>query len=87
MNSLQRERHERRLAAIRAADVAGYSRLMGQDEQPAFMVKNDMPRLSAGRAMERCRLRRSVLTHAVAHDGIFGHQPLRCDARQPHWPL
>src|SRR5438270_2208754 len=29
---MQRERVERRLSAILAADVAGYSRLMGQDE-------------------------------------------------------
>src|SRR5512138_2205804 len=29
---MQRERVERRLAAILAADIAGYSRLMGQDE-------------------------------------------------------
>src|SRR5512138_1869317 len=29
---MQRERVERRLAAILAADVAGYSRLMGEDE-------------------------------------------------------
>src|SRR5882672_10346677 len=33
MNSGQRERVERRLAAILAADVAGYSRLMGEDEE------------------------------------------------------
>ncbi len=33
MNSGQRERVERRLAAILAADVAGYSRLMGADEE------------------------------------------------------
>src|SRR3984893_17981006 len=33
MNSGQRERVERRLAAILAADVAGYSRLMGSDEE------------------------------------------------------
>src|SRR5437899_393027 len=33
MNSGQRERVERRLAAILAADVAGYSRLMGDDEE------------------------------------------------------
>src|SRR5215470_12212774 len=33
MNSGQRERVERRLAAIVAADVAGYSRLMGADEE------------------------------------------------------
>ena len=32
MNS-GRERIERRLAAILAADVAGYSRLMGEDEE------------------------------------------------------
>ena len=33
MNSGQRERVERRLAAILAADAAGYSRLMGEDEE------------------------------------------------------
>jgi len=33
MNSGQRERVGRRLAAILAADVAGYSRLMGADEE------------------------------------------------------
>jgi TolB-like protein/class 3 adenylate cyclase/Flp pilus assembly protein TadD len=33
MNSGQRERVERRLSAILAADVAGYSRLMGEDEE------------------------------------------------------
>ena len=30
---MNRERVERRLAAILAADVAGYSRLMGADEE------------------------------------------------------
>src|SRR5262252_4213884 len=33
MNSQGRNRPERRLAAILAADVAGYSRLMGADEE------------------------------------------------------
>src|SRR6516165_4540729 len=33
MNSGQQERVERRLAAILAADVAGYSRLMEEDEE------------------------------------------------------
>ena len=33
MNTGERERVERRLAAILAADVAGYSRLMGADEE------------------------------------------------------
>src|SRR5213593_4231393 len=33
MNTEQRERTERRLAAILAADVAGYSRLIGADEE------------------------------------------------------
>jgi adenylate cyclase len=33
MNTKGRERAERRLAAILAADVAGYSRLMGEDEE------------------------------------------------------
>ena len=33
MNLLRRERVERRLAAILAADVAGYARLMSEDEE------------------------------------------------------
>ena len=33
MNAKGRERLERRLAAILAADVVGYSRLMGEDEE------------------------------------------------------
>ena len=33
MGSGQRERVERRLTAILAADVVGYSRLMGEDEE------------------------------------------------------
>ena len=33
MNSEDRQRVERRLAAIMTADVAGYSRLMGADEE------------------------------------------------------
>src|SRR5437016_1401345 len=33
MSTGERERAERRLAAILAADVAGYSRLMGRDEE------------------------------------------------------
>ena len=32
------ERFERRLAAILAADIAGYSRLMGQDEAGTLAV-------------------------------------------------
>ena len=36
MNSGERERVERRLAAILAADVAGYSRLMEADEEGAL---------------------------------------------------
>ena len=32
------ERVQRRLAAILAADVVGYSRLMGEDEASAFAV-------------------------------------------------
>jgi TolB-like protein/class 3 adenylate cyclase len=38
MNSGQRERVERRLAAILAADVAGYSRLMGEDEEGTHLA-------------------------------------------------
>jgi len=35
MNTGARIRTERRLAAIVAADIAGYSRLIGADEEPA----------------------------------------------------
>jgi class 3 adenylate cyclase len=34
---LSEERVERRLAAILAADVVGYSRLMGEDEEAALI--------------------------------------------------
>src|SRR5215470_16197824 len=56
MNSGQRERVERRLAAILAADVAGYSRLIGADE---------------GGTLERLRaLRRELLDPKIAeHHG------------------
>ena len=35
------ERAERKLAAILAADVAGYSRLMGADEEGTLAVEKD----------------------------------------------
>jgi class 3 adenylate cyclase len=35
-NSLTGERLERRLAAVLAADVAGYSRLMGANEEDSW---------------------------------------------------
>jgi adenylate cyclase len=38
MSTGERERVERRLAAILAADVAGYSRLMGADEEGTFVA-------------------------------------------------
>jgi adenylate cyclase len=36
---LSNERVERRLAAVLAADVAGYSRLMGADEETLVRLK------------------------------------------------
>src|ERR1700730_11346589 len=44
MSSGQRERVERRLAAILAADVAGYSRLMGEDEEGTHAVLTSLRR-------------------------------------------
>jgi adenylate cyclase len=41
---MTRERLERRLTAILAADMAGYSRLMGLDEEGTFV----MPTLPSG---------------------------------------
>jgi adenylate cyclase len=38
---LKGERVERRLAAILAADVAGYSRLMGEDEETALNISGN----------------------------------------------
>src|SRR5271167_2376720 len=40
MNTRSRDRVERRLAAILAADVAGYSRLMGVDEEDTLRRLN-----------------------------------------------
>jgi len=40
MSATQRKRAPRRLAAILAADVAGYSRLMGEDEAGTARVTN-----------------------------------------------
>ena len=40
MNTRSRDRVERRLAAIMAADVAGYSRLMGVDEEDTLRRLN-----------------------------------------------
>ena len=50
------ERVERRLAAILAADGAGYSRRMGGDEEatPAASSK-ELPRLPPNLTIERCR--------------------------------
>jgi hypothetical protein len=55
--TLSGERVERRLAAILAADVAGYSRLMGQDEA------GTLARLKARRMIDDMKIRNmSVLT-------------------------
>jgi adenylate cyclase len=60
MNTGGRVRAERRLAAILAADVAGYSRLIGADEEPA------LDRLSSTRA-EGLRVNRCAFCSA-AHE-------------------
>ena len=41
------ERVERRLAAVLAADIAGYSRLMGADEVGALAAQGEPDRVSA----------------------------------------
>jgi class 3 adenylate cyclase len=46
--NLSGDRVERRLAAILAADVAGYSRLMGADEESALVrcaIVRDRPKI------------------------------------------
>jgi adenylate cyclase len=53
---------ERRLAAVLAADVAGYSRLMGRDEE------RTLAQLKA--------LRNTLLDPAIAEHSNTGGQPL-----------
>src|SRR5205823_3083840 len=43
-NAMAEERVERRLAAILAADVAGYSRLIGQDEEGTLSALRELRR-------------------------------------------
>ena len=55
------ERVERRLAAILAADVAGYSRLMGEDEEGTLAalkaIRRELgaPKIAEHRCPRKCR--------------------------------
>jgi class 3 adenylate cyclase len=70
MNSGQRERIQRRLAAILAADVAGYSRLMGEDDEGTLAalkaIRQELvdPKIAGHRGPhhqdDRCRVARRV---------------------------
>ncbi len=51
---------DRRLAAILSADVAGYSRLMGDDEQP--LPRDDIAGLA--------EIRRAVRTPVMADESV-----------------
>ena len=59
---MARERVERRLAAILAADVAGYSRLMGANEEGTLARVNAHrrefldPRIAEVKCVKRCKL-------------------------------
>ncbi len=61
------EATERRLAAILSADVAGYSRLMAEDEQGTIQTLNAHREASA--PIERRNARRS-------HDHLVSFEPL-----------
>ena len=61
------ERVERRLAAILAADVAGYSRLMGADEEGTLARLKALRRELAARS----RLGRSATTGSVWTGGAM----------------
>jgi len=55
MNSGSAERIERRLAAILAADIAGYSRLMGEDEEGTLTALKALTREVAEPAIDAKR--------------------------------
>ena len=61
MKSGQRERVERRLAAILAADVVGYSRLMGEDEEGTLVALRAVRRELGD--INRPRARAKVAAH------------------------
>jgi class 3 adenylate cyclase len=73
---MAQERIKRRLAAVLAADVVGYSRLMEQNE-------------TATLATLKAR-RKEVLEPLVSRHhgrGCHGHTPLKTEANQHVWPL
>ena len=73
---LSGERVERRLAAILAADVAGYSRLMGSDEA------GTLQRLNATKAM-RWKERRFEILDREALAKIANYELAAPRARRP----
>jgi len=64
---LNSDRAERRLAAILAADVAGYSRLMGEDEEATLAALKAMRRRDRTGSVPR--LSAPVLPASYAHSG------------------
>jgi hypothetical protein len=68
-------RAERRLAAIVSADVAGFSRLMGQDESGTFVVLKGLPRQAY--QSEDCRSKRAtrkILAQSECMVEALGHR-------------
>jgi class 3 adenylate cyclase len=69
--ALATERVERRLAAILAADVAGYSRLMGADEEGTHeRLKTHLrelvdPKITEHRGRRHCQLSRPWYARSV----------------------
>ena len=59
--TLSEERVERRLAAILAADVAGYSRRMGEDEAGTLACQATSP------PDDRSRYRRALVLTSQSH--------------------
>ncbi len=75
------ERVQRRLAAILAADVVGYSRLMGEDEASAFAVVK-AKRIIDGRGDRLFQARRRRRTE-LAPAPLRPAQPSVAAARHP----
>ena len=75
------ERVQRRLAAILAADVVGYSRLMGEDEASAFAVVK-AKRIIDERGDRRFRARRRRRT-GLTPAPLRPAQPSVAAARRP----
>jgi adenylate cyclase len=88
---MAKERIERRLTAILAADVAGYSRLIGEDEEGTLAALKALRRelIDPGIADHKGRIVKTtgdglLVEFASVVDALRCAAPQKCSARWPN---